>query len=276
MALCSMLDRSSPPASLPDVQSQPDFVGQAIEKVGVTDVRYPLVFRSSNDVQSTIATWSMMVSLQKNKRGTHMSRFVQILANMSGHELTVDSTITLCESIQDRLGSEQAFVSIEFPWFVEKTAPVSGEKSKLDVQVQLDVTTGASRDCLLTLKVPATSLCPCSKEISQYGAHNQRCELTVALRFSEGQSISIEELVQIAESSASASLFTVIKRDDEKQLTEQAYENPRFVEDTVRHLADSLQQEPRISWYRCASENFESIHNHNAFAQIECDKNATV
>ena len=170
------------------------------------------------------------------------------------------------------MAADDAYLKVDFPWFIEKTAPVSESKGKIDSDVQIEIARGTSNHCTVTIKVPATSLCPCSKLISEFGAHNQRCELTVSVRFAEGESVSLEELFKIAEDSASAQVYSVIKRDDEKRVTEEAYENPKFVEDTVRELADSLQRDPRIRWYRCSSENFESIHNHNAFAQIESDK----
>jgi GTP cyclohydrolase I len=257
--------------TLPDVQSETDFRGRSIQKVGVSNIRFPFSLQSSTTAQSTIGMWQMYVSLAENKRGTHMSRFMEILSSIVEVQ-TVTSLVEVCEQMQQRLGADDAFLKVDFPWFVEKTAPVSKSKGKLDFDVQVDVSSGTTSDCVVTIKVPATSLCPCSKKISEFGAHNQRCEIAISVRFAEGENISLEELFQIAEDSASAQVYSVIKRDDEKQVTEAAYENPKFVEDTVRDLADVLERDARISWYRCSSENFESIHNHDAFAQIESDK----
>lgn len=260
---------------LPDIQSEQDFRGHVIQKVGVTNIRYPLCFRSSSTTQPTVGTWQMFVSLPKNQRGAHMSRFMEILADLDGAQ-TIESLNDVCEQLRSRLSSDDAFLTVEFPWFIEKSAPVSGINGKLDFDVKVEVACrGRTSDSVLTLKVPATSLCPCSKLISEFGAHNQRCELTVAIRFTEGETLSVEELFRIAEESASAQVYSVVKRDDEKWVTEQAYKNPKFVEDTVRDLAAALQSDPRIRWYRCMSENFESIHNHNAFAQIEAEKDAS-
>ncbi|MDA7885071.1 GTP cyclohydrolase FolE2 [bacterium] len=255
---------------LPDVQSESDFRGCAIQRVGVTNVRYPLCFRSSETTQSTIGTWQMHVSLEENKRGTHMSRFLEILSELGGTQ-TMESLSELCELTRNRLMAERAFLRVDFPWFIEKTAPVSEQKGLLDLDVEYFVSRGNRDDRQLSIKVPATSLCPCSKAISKFGAHNQRCELTLSVQYANSEQVSLQELFQIAETAASAQLFSVIKRNDEKHVTEQAYENPKFVEDTVRDLADSLKSDSRIKWFRCSVENFESIHSHNAFAEIVSD-----
>jgi len=256
--------------SLPDVQGERDSRGRAIQKVGISNVRHPFQFCSSKAVSPTVGVWHLMASLGKDERGTHMSRFMEILSGLKEPQ-TIESLVEVSDQIRERLSAEDAFLTVNFPWFVEKTAPVSKSKGLLDFDVQIEIARGTSNGCTVTLKVPATSLCPCSKSISKYGAHNQRCELTVSVRFAEGETISLEELFRITEESASAQLFSVIKRDDEKWVTEQAYENPKFVEDAVRDLADSLERDSRIQWYRCSSENFESIHNHDAFAMIESD-----
>ena len=254
--------------TLPDVQSESDFRGRSIQKVGVSNVRFPFCFQSLNARQSTIGMWEMFVSLEENRRGTHMSRLMEILSSLTETQ-TVESLVDACQQVRQRLSASDAFLDVCFPWFIEKTAPASKSKGMVDMDVKLAIAQGTTSDCTVSVRVPATSLCPCSKSISIYGAHNQRCEITVAVRLVEGATISLEELFRIAESSASAQLFSVIKRDDERWVTEHAYENPKFVEDTVRDLADSLERDPRIQWYQCSSENFESIHNHNAFDQIE-------
>ena len=256
---------------LDDVQSQQNFRGRPIQCVGVTNIRHPFTFRSADTTQPTVGTWGLFVSLAGDKRGTHMSRFMEILSGLD-EVLTVESLQETCEQIRSRLVAGDASISIEFPWFVEKTAPVSGAKGKIDIDVRIEISRGSTNDFTLTLKVPATSLCPCSKQISAYGAHNQRCELTASVRFTDGETISLEELHRIVEETASAQVYSVIKREDEKWVTEQAWDNPKFVEDTVRDLAEALHDDPRIRWYRCSSENFESIDNHDAYAQIECDK----
>lgn len=266
-----MSSSQTAPETLPDVQSQQNFRGQAIQKVGVSGIRFPFCLDSANTTGHTIGLWQMYVSLTENERGTHMSRFMEMLSGLQEPQ-TIASLVELCEQIRLRLSAEDAFLKVDFPWFIEKAAPVSQSRGKIDFDVQVEISRGTSNTCTTTLKVPATSLCPCSKTISDFGAHNQRCEITVSVRFNEGEMVSIEELFQIAEDSASAPLYSVLKRDDEKHVTEAAYENPKFVEDTVRGLADALQRDSRIRWYRCSSENFESIHNHNAFAQIESDK----
>ena len=257
--------------SLDDVQSQENFRGPAIQSVGVTNIRYPFTFRSADTTQPTVGTWNLFVSLAGDKRGTHMSRFMEVLSGRD-EVLTVESLLETCEQIRSRLVADDASMSLEFPWFIEKSAPVSGAKGKLDIDVQIEISRGSSNDCTLTLKVPATSLCPCSKQISDFGAHNQRCELTASIRFTDGETISLEELYRIVEETASAPVYSVIKREDEKWVTEQAWENPKFVEDTVRDLAEALHRDSRIRWYRCSAENYESIHNHDAYARIECDK----
>lgn len=270
MPLTEQLDRflvANDLKNLPDVQSEVDFRGLPIHRVGVTDVRYPVKFGSSGNTQSTTGLWEMAVSLSGDKRGTHMSRFLEILSEFTGTQ-TVDSLQEMCADIKDRLTAENAFLTVEFPWFIEKVAPVSNRPGKLDFDVKISVSTGSSTATEVSIKVPATSLCPCSKQISKYGAHNQRCELTLSVRFADGEMISLEELFLIAERSASAPLFSVIKRADEKHVTEQAYENPKFCEDTVRDLAESLNSDERINSYKCSVENFESIHSHNAFAEI--------
>jgi len=258
---------------LDDVQSEKNFSGLPIQSVGVTNIRHPFRFRSSDTTQATVGTWGLFVSLAGDKRGTHMSRFMEVLSSLQEAQ-TTETLLETCEQIRSRLAADNASMSIEFPWFVEKIAPVSGASGKVDIDVQIEISRGCSNDFTLTLKVPATSLCPCSKRISDFGAHNQRCELTTSVRFANGETISLDELHRIVEETASAQVYSVIKREDEKWVTEQAWRNPKFVEDTVRDLAEVLHNDPRIRWYRCSSENFESIHNHDAYAQIECDKAA--
>ena len=255
---------------LPDVQSQTDFHSLPIRKVGITDLRYPIRFDLLGATQTTTGLWEMAVSLAGDKRGTHMSRFLEILSDFN-FTLTIEDLGEMCAEIKRRLTADTAYLSVSFPWFIEKTAPVTNKSGKLAFDVKLSISAGCSIETDVSIKVLATSLCPCSKQISKYGAHNQRCELSLTVRFAEGQMISLEELFKIAESSASAPLFSTVKREDEKFITEQAYENPKFCEDTVRELAGSLNSDQRIKWYRCSVENFESIHSHNAFAEISSE-----
>lgn len=257
---------------LADVQAQSDSRGRAIQKVGISDLRLPFSFRSLGkfdfSVQQTVGVWEAHVSLDAESRGIHMSRLTEVLSVMSG-EQTIDSLSALCDEIRSRLEAENAFIAVKFPWFIEKQAPVSGAAGKLDLDVEIEITKGFQNKNVITAKVPATSLCPCSKSISEFGAHNQRSELVVSIQVKGCQSISIEELFFMAEKSASAELYSVVKRDDEKWITEQAYKNPKFVEDIVRDLANLLDCDSRIDWFHCSAKNFESIHNHNAYAEIE-------
>lgn len=258
---------------IPDIQSTRDDRNIAIEKVGVTAVSYPIQFASSTETpaQHTVASFDMFVSLPEEDRGTHMSRFLQVLHDWEG-PLSCDSLVEVCEASRDRLQAEDAFLNVRFPYFVERSAPVSGETGKLQLQVAMEVVSGRHNDFVLTVKGPVTSLCPCSKQISDRGAHNQRCDVSVRVRLRPRASISVEELFMLMERSASAQVFPTLKRADEKRVTEDAYDNPKFVEDMVRDMAVALNLDARVTWYRCSSENFESIHQHNAFAQIERDK----
>ena len=258
-------------SSLPDVQSETSIRGSRIDKVGVTGIRHPLCFRSGENAQGTVGNWQLHVSLPGDQRGTHMSRFMEILSDLEEVQ-TFESLGQTCDLICNRLESEDAWLVVDFPMFITKSAPVTGAKAKLDIDVEVSVRRGTKNVTTLTIKVPATSLCPCSQKISDYGAHNQRCELTASVRFAQGETVSIEELFSMVEQAASAQVFPIIKREDEKRVTEQAWDNPKFVEDSVRDLANTLKTEPRIVWFRCSSENFESIHNHNAHAEIEFDK----
>lgn len=253
---------------LPDTQSEQDFRGHFIEQVGVSGIEYPFQFSSGKQIQSTIGSWQLSVSLAKSERGTHMSRFMETLSELDS-PVTLERLKEVCGQIRSRLMTDNAYLEVQFPWFLEKSAPSTGRSGLIDLKVKIEISTGITKDCLLSLTVPATSLCPCSKSISDFGAHNQRCHLDVTVRLTDTRSISICELARMTESAASAQVFSVIKRSDEKVITEQAYLNPKFAEDSVRDLASILKNDERIGWFRCRVENFESIHNHNAFAQIQ-------
>jgi GTP cyclohydrolase FolE2 len=254
--------------SLPDIQSLEDHRDLPIAAVGIKDVRYPVTISSGGDCVPMIATFTMTVGLPAAARGTHMSRFVELL---EGQTEPIDPRRfkRLVKDMLGRLGAQHGAIEMRFPYFARKAAPVSGAQSLLDYDVAWR---GAVRDdgryrFALHVKVPATSLCPCSKEISQYGAHNQRSHIGIVAEM-RGE-ISVQELIGIAERCASCELYGLLKRADEKYVTERAYDNPKFVEDLVRDVAGTLQRDPRIEGFIVEAENFESIHNHSAFARIE-------
>ncbi|HNB89386.1 MAG TPA: GTP cyclohydrolase FolE2 [Plasticicumulans sp.] len=261
------------PAAIPDIQSTPDTRRLPIDKVGVKDLRHPVRVRDRSDgEQHTVATFNMYVRLPHDFKGTHMSRFVEVL-NRPGREIGVASFHEMLTEMNARLDAGTGHIEMSFPYFVMKTAPVSGVQSLLDYQVTLiGELAGEQATTWLRVVVPVTSLCPCSKEISRYGAHNQRSHVTVSARLSGF--VWIEELIDIVEQEASCELYGLLKRPDEKYVTERAYENPKFVEDMVRDVAARLNDDDRIAAYVIESENFESIHNHSAYALIERDKTA--
>ncbi len=270
----------SSPAALPDIQSTGDRRNVSIDKVGVKGIRYPITLRkpevgSGIGWQHTVATVNMYVALPHDQKGTHMSRFLEVL-NEHHESLSSDSLSEVCRSMKARLKAEEVHLELAFPYFIDKKAPVTGQSGKLDIDVTFEVASNGTDDFIMGMKVPATSLCPCSKEISRYGAHNQRCEMTVRVRLATGHHLWIEELFGMIEQCASTQVFSVLKRPDEKWVTERAYENPKFVEDIVRDMAVVLNADDRVVWYQCFSENFESIHNHNAYAFIERDKREDV
>ncbi|MCB0727855.1 MAG: GTP cyclohydrolase I FolE2 [Ignavibacteriae bacterium] len=254
--------------TLPDTQNQKDVREIPIDKVGVKNLKYPIAVKDkTKEIQHTIATIAMTVDLPMEFKGTHMSRFVEIL-QCKDREIHVDSIDTILVEMQKRLKANSSHIEIEFPYFMEKKAPATGKPSLLDYVAKFHaVRNGDKKDFILTVKVPVTTLCPCSKNISKYGAHNQRGEVTVSVRFKD--TVWIEDLIAIVESSASSELYSLLKREDEKSVTERAYENPVFVEDLVRNVVMKLKKNDSIIWYNVEAENFESIHNHNAYAQIE-------
>jgi GTP cyclohydrolase I len=253
---------------LKDTQSQRDERRIPIDRVGVKGLRYPMQVRDkAHTLQHTIATITLTVDLPHHFKGTHMSRFLEVL-NDFGPELHVDNIRTILRALLDRLDAESAHAEFEFPFFIEKKAPVTGAVGLMDYGVRFFATMEkGAMDFVLTLLVPVTTLCPCSKAISEQGAHNQRGMVTFALRSTKP--IWIEELIRLVEDCASSELYSLLKRPDEKAVTERAYANPVFVEDLVRAVAARADREPRITWYRVEAENFESIHNHNAYALVE-------
>lgn len=255
-------------AAIPDVQNTPDARRIAIDKVGIKAIRHPVRVRDkSSGTQHTIATFGMYVHLPHHFKGTHMSRFIEIL-NSQDREITVESFESMLRQMVERLEARSGYIEMSFPYFVNKRAPVSGVKSLLDYEVTFigEIRDGAYHQTVRIL-VPCTSLCPCSKGISKYGAHNQRSHITITVKTNDF--IWIEDLIHIAEANASSQLYGLLKRPDEKYVTEKAYENPKFVEDLVRDVATALNEDARIESYVVESENFESIHNHSAYALIE-------
>ena len=253
---------------LPDVQSAADTRRLAIQSVGVKGLRYPLQLESdSGEVLNTVANLTMTVGLPPEVKGTHMSRFVELLESTRG-ALTQDGLFAMLGEMLQRLDAASGRIEMSFPYFIRKTAPVSGVESLLDYDATLIIDKPEGGDPVLTLRVTAavTSLCPCSKKISDYGAHNQRSHITVEAKLRSP--MAIEELVRLAEAEASCEVFGLLKRPDEKWVTERAYDNPKFVEDLVRDIARALVADPRVQAFVVESENFESIHNHSAFARI--------
>ncbi|MFC6306984.1 GTP cyclohydrolase I FolE2 [Paraburkholderia dipogonis] len=265
------MNQMNPAFVMPDVQSTPDTRQIPIQRVGVKAVRHPLTVRTqSGEVQPTVGTWNLDVHLPADQKGTHMSRFVALLEENKAPLEPATFRIMLAAMLE-KLEAEAGRIEVSFPYFVNKTAPVSGVQSLLDYEVTLtgETRNGATR-LFLQVLVPVTSLCPCSKKISQYGAHNQRSHVTINAELAGD--VAVEELIRIAEEEASCELWGLLKRPDEKFVTERAYENPKFVEDLVRDVAQRLNADERIVAYVLEAENFESIHNHSAYAVIERDK----
>jgi GTP cyclohydrolase IB len=264
----SRISQKKSPVKLDDKQSERDTRELRIDKVGVRGLRFPIQVRDkARSVQNTVATIGMFVDLPKEFKGTHMSRFVEVL-NAHGSVVHVENIAEILQSLQKKLNSATSHIEIEFPYFMSKKSPVSRLDSLMDYIARFDATAcGKEIDFVLTVKANVTTLCPCSKAIAKYGAHNQRGEVTVALRST--RVVWIEDVVAMIEASASSELYALLKRQDEKAVTERAYENPVFVEDLVRNVALRLNADARVSWYKVEAENFESIHNHNAYACIE-------
>lgn len=265
------MSQTTPVSPIEDVQNTVDTRHLAIDKVGIKAIRHPVVVKDkSGGEQHTVAVFNMYVHLPQQFKGTHMSRFVEIL-NINEHAISVESFETILREMVKRLEAESGHVEMTFPYFVNKAAPISGVKSLLDYEVTFigEINKGKF-DITVKVLVPVTSLCPCSKKISAYGAHNQRSHVTVTALVNDF--IWIEDIIDLVEKQASCELYGLLKRPDEKYVTERAYDNPKFVEDMVRDVAAQLNAEKRIVAYTVESENFESIHNHSAYALIENDK----
>lgn len=259
-----------------DTQSKSDFRKVAINKVGIKNIQYPIAITNRRGIRhNTVGTFAMYVNLPHDQKGTHMSRFVEIL-NEHKDDLTLQTVERMIESMKEKLDAEQAFLNVSFPYFLEKEAPVTRSKSFMNYTVRIvGEIVRDSVNTILEIDVPVTTLCPCSKSISEYGAHNQRGLVTVRVRFNDHDAknpMDIDDLIHLVEQTSSCEVFALLKREDEKYVTEQAYENPVFVEDLVRDIALSLSSEKRITWYSVEVTNFESIHNHDAYAYIERDK----
>jgi GTP cyclohydrolase I len=258
----------TPPSALPDHASESDARLLAIDKVGIKDLSYPIqVMDRNNAVQHTVANVNLYVSLPHHFKGTHMSRFIEVLHAHRG-EMTLRSIPAFLSDIQRRLEADDAHVELSFPYFMAKRAPVSGVESLMEYRCTFRASRrGPTLDFVLAVRVPVKSLCPCSKAISERGAHNQRSLVDVEVRSSEF--IWIEDVVAAVEACGSAPLFALLKREDEKYVTELAYDNPKFVEDLVRDAVIAIRKLPGVNWLRVSAENQESIHNHSAYAQIE-------
>ena len=276
LLFCGMAVKRKPSASarkgasveLHDAQSSRDHRQLRIDKVGVRGLRFPIQVRDkARSVQNTVATIGMFVDLPKEFKGTHMSRFIEVL-NAHNNIIHVENITDILQALQEKLHAATSHLEIEFPYFMVKKAPVSGKSGMMDYAARFDAAAcGKEMDFVLTVKTNVTTLCPCSKAIARYGAHNQRGEVTVALRSKE--IVWIEDVIALVEASGSSEMYALLKREDEKAVTERAYENPVFVEDLVRNVALKLKAHPEITWWKVEAENYESIHNHNAYACIE-------
>ncbi len=253
-----------------DVQKSRDTRNIPIDKVGVKDISYPIVVMDrKKKFQHTVARINMYVDLPHQFKGTHMSRFIEIL-NSYREEIALDKLEIMLAEMKKKLGASTAHLEMEFPYFIEKRAPVSKARSLMEYTCSFAATLSEGFDFVLGIRIPVTSLCPCSKELSTYGAHNQRSIISIKVRYSSF--VWIEDLVASVEECGSSPVYSLLKRVDEKHVTEQAYENPKFVEDIVREVTEKLLAEPAITWFSVEAENFESIHKHSAYACIERDK----
>ena len=254
-----------------DVQSERDKRNIAIDRVGITSLSWPIqVLDRSNGIQDTVANVSLSVFLPRDYRGTHMSRFIEVLGEQEDR-VTFHNMENLLLMLQDRLNADEAHADFDFPYFITKKAPVSGALGRMRYDVRfISERKGSKFDLITELTAPIQTLCPCSKEISEFGAHNQRVHAKISVRMKSF--VWIEELAEIADSCASAPVYSILKREDEKAVTERAYANPRFVEDSVRELALAMESDSRIIWYNVSVISHESIHNHDAFASVERSK----
>ncbi len=265
------------PVAMPDVQSSVDTRHIAIQRVGVKGVRHPMLLAvAGDDPLPTVGNWELTVALPAQEKGTHMSRFVALLERFRRTPMTPESFCGMAADMLPLLNAQAGDISVTFPYFIDKVAPMSGVSSLMDYELTWTARAGAPAQGQpsevqfeLQALVPVTSLCPCSKAISEYGAHNQRSHVTVTVSYSQPGLVEIDDLIRSIEQQASCELWGLLKRTDEKFVTERAYENPKFVEDLVRDVASQLQDLPGVARFRVVAENFESIHNHSAYAVVE-------
>ena len=251
-----------------DIQNQRDYRKIPIDKVGIKDIHYPItVLDRRNSVQNTVAMINMYVDLPHKYKGTHMSRFIELL-HLFRPEVSLKNIAAILNRMKDHLNAESAHIEVTFPYFIEKKAPVSNAPGLMDYTCRIIGSNDPSgkTDIISEVIVPISSVCPCSKEISEKGAHNQRGEVRLSTRFKKF--IWMEDMIELVENSASCDVYSVLKRVDEKWVTEKAFSNPKFVEDIVRDIAEKLKKDDNITWFSVSAENFESIHNHNAYAHI--------
>ena len=264
---------TEPPASMPDVQRSPDTRRIPIQRVGVRGLRHALVLEGEGGPQATVADWELTVALPATEKGTHMSRFVALLGRYRGTPLDPQAFCRVADDMLELLDAQEGDLTAAFPYFMDKAAPVSGVRSLMDYQVRWTARArrGAEARFSMDVQVPVTSLCPCSKAISEYGAHNQRSHVSVHLDYAAPAQAALDALIGGVEGQASCELWGLLKRVDEKHVTERAYDNPKFVEDLVRDVAGMLRDLPGVEGYRVEAENFESIHNHSAYAMVVSD-----
>ena len=252
-----------------DIQNQPDYRKIRIDKVGIKGLKYPVkVLDKTMGLQSTVAQINMYVDLPHQCKGTHMSRFVEIL-HLFRTKVSLESITNILEDMKEILGAQSSHIEINFLYFIEKKSPQTDSNGLMDYECSIVGSSNGKQqtDIILTITIPVTSVCPCSKEISEYGAHNQRGKVKVSTRFNKF--IWLEDIIDIVETCASCDIFSVLKREDEKFVTEKAYNNPKFVEDIARDVSKALMEDDNITWFSVSVENFESIHNHSAYAYIE-------
>ncbi|MFC1821792.1 GTP cyclohydrolase FolE2 [Thermodesulfobacteriota bacterium] len=253
-----------------DIQNHKDSRNIDIDQVGVKGIRYPITVLDKNmGEQQTVAKINMYVNLPRHYKGTHMSRFVEIL-NEHSRRISLQNFSQILDEVKRRLNAASAHMEITFPYFINKAAPVTGSQGLMEYKCTFKGSVNRKSDLIIIIHVPISTLCPCSKEISKMGAHNQRGEVRLRVRFKKF--VWIEDLIKLVEQSASSDVYSVLKREDEKYVTERAYDNPMFVEDIVRDIAQKLNEDSNITWFAVESENFESIHNHNAYAYVEKHK----
>lgn len=260
---------SSDRPKIPDVQGRPDTRGVAIDRVGISGVKLPIrVSDRGGQAEPTVGTFKLTVALPPEVKGTHMSRFLELLHEEEDHVISVENMQALLPDMNARLKAETGEIQVHFPWFISKPAPITGTESKVDYEVIIEGTqTADGYTQTVEVKVPITTLCPCSKTISDYGAHNQRG--IVSVRYEAREHVWFEEIIEMVEAQGSCEVFGILKRPDEKLVTERAYENPKFVEDVVRDVALELRADARIARFEIEIENFESIHNHQAYAKLQ-------